>query len=106
MTTFDLGSPLPTTPPAAHFEPKFLDGLGELIANSGTNKHDQATNVIIACIDEGIDTGAAIRQVGMALGFNAKHMGVMLSAGLTERRWRRDADGHYRQPVVSPSPMN
>ena len=95
MTTFDLGSPLPTTPPAVHIEPAFLDGLRELIANSGINKHAQAGNIIIACIDEGIDTGAAIRQVGMALGFNGKHMGVMLSAGLTERRWRRDADGKY-----------
>lgn len=100
MTTYDLGSPLPPTPPAAHVETEFLDGLRKLIATSGTNRHDQAINVIIACIDEGIDTGAAIRQVGMELGFDGKHMGVMLGTGLKERRWRRDSDGKYSYSQV------
>lgn len=95
MTTFDPGSPLPATPPAVQIEPGFLDGLRQLVADSGTNKHAQAGNIIIACIDEGIDTGAAIRKVGMTLGFDGKHMGIALSAGLKERRWRRDATGRY-----------
>lgn len=95
MTTLELGSSLPTTPPADQIDAAFLNGLRDLIANSGTNKHDQATNMIIACIGEGIDTGAAIRRVGMALGFNAKHMGIMLATGIDERRWQRDAAGRY-----------
>ena len=103
MTTFDLGSLLPTTPPAVEIEPGFLDGLRHLIADSGTNRHAQAGNIIIACIDEGIDTGAVIRQVGMALGFDGKHIGVMLNTGLKERRWLRDPEGRYSLLPDSPT---
>lgn len=74
-------------------------GLRKLIADCGSNKHDQATVAIIACISEGVNTLPRLRGVMKALGFDAKHFGLIVSTGKgsdpNRHYWNVDANGRY-----------
>lgn len=59
-----------------------------------SNKHDQVTVLIHACIDEGIQEGRPIVDVVSSLGFNPGHVRIILKGGLGDR-WHRGSDGRY-----------
>lgn len=87
---------------AAHIKikPKGLFGrLQQLVAESGTNKNDQAIVAITVCIGERIDTIKAICEVMARLGFDTRHVAAILkfSAGCDPARhlWSKDEAGHY-----------
>lgn len=78
--------------------------LRELKRACGSNKHDQATMLIEALLDERIDTRARIVGALRRLGFSNDHAVLVLSDGIAARRWRRDADGRYSRPAgVTPA---
>lgn len=89
---------------AAHLKIKpktvgFFERLRHLVADSGSNKNDQAIVAITACIGERINTTKAICEVLARLGLNTRHVAAILkhSAGLdpARHRWSRDETGHY-----------
>jgi len=90
--------PGPPRPP--HDPDKVLfDGLRKLMSDVGPNKHDQAIIVIMACIGQGIDTLPRLRGVMRSLGFDPRHVGIMLNGGTGTNpemhRWQRDENGVY-----------
>ncbi len=80
---------------------EMFDGFRRLMAACGptVNKHDKGNVLIKACIDRGLNTGVRIVRALMALGFNGRHVGMLLKAGRGENperhMWKRDSDGHY-----------
>lgn len=66
---------------------------------AGGNKNDTAVALITACLEEGVDTRARIIGALEPLGFNYKHIAIMLQRGTgntPERdRWRLDMAGRY-----------
>ena len=62
----------------------------------GRNKHDQATVLIDALIDEGIDTQPRIVGAMRRLDFLDSHTVLILAEGRISKRWERDAEGRYR----------
>lgn len=63
------------------------------------NKHDQALVLIEACLDQGIDTRKGIIAALVELGFDYRHVAILLNehAGTNPERhsWRRDETGRY-----------
>ena len=75
-----------------------FDELQELLKASGTNKNEQAVNLISACIGEGIDTQPQIIAVLQHL-LKRGHVGSILnkSTGPNPQRhkWHLHEDGRY-----------
>lgn len=71
-----------------------LDACG-----SAANQHDRAIVGITACIDEGIDTRPRIIGVMQHLGFDRRHIALILNEGtggdVNRHRWQRKEEGHY-----------
>ena len=63
------------------------------------DKNDQATALIHACIANGWDTRKRIVGALRQLGFNYKHVAMVLKFGTgrnpEQHRWRMDDDGSY-----------
>ena len=82
-------------------EPSFQRRLEDLIQACGPecSKNDQATVLIVACIEEGVANGPEIIQTLKGLGFDRQHIAIMLkkqSGPSVERhRWWRDELGQY-----------
>ena len=58
-------------------------------------KKDVRSHILIAsCIARGIDAGTHIRSVGLELGFDGRHIGLLLHADGTP--WQKGPDGRYR----------
>jgi hypothetical protein len=66
---------------------------------SGASKHEVVTNVIVACIMEGINQGVRIVGVLKRLKFDGKHAAMTLhhvtNGPLTRTLWRQDEAGLY-----------
>lgn len=80
----------------------FFQGLRDLdgqCRSRGVNKHDRAIVLIIACIEEGLNTGPRIVGALRKLGFNPRHVGMHLREGTggdpQRHRWQRVEDGRY-----------
>lgn len=75
-----------------------FERLKRLLSNYGShsNKHEDAALIIQACIVEGIDTRPAIIAIMERLGFNRKHVAIMLEPrSFYSHHWRRSAEGIY-----------
>ncbi|MCA0979300.1 hypothetical protein LCM19_13080 [Qipengyuania flava] len=82
-------------------EHAFFEGLRELWkeCGHGTNKHDQARILIMACIDEGVNNGKRIVGILSKIGFNARHIGATLDrqcGSNPDHDWWKDNEGNYR----------
>ena len=79
-----------------------LRDLDRRLTNAGMKKHDRAHVLINASISEGIDTGTRIIGVLAKLGFDKRHAGIMLKAGLQRApewpNWGCNDDGKYYAP--------
>lgn len=81
--------------------PTVFERLEKLIDDSGpgTNRNELAIVLIQACITAEIDRGSQIVGVISSLGFDARHVGAILSKGAgnyPDRHWKKDGDGRYR----------
>lgn len=76
-----------------------IDGLRALMGDCGSNKHDRAIVVIIALIGQGIDASERMMPILHRLGFNAQHIGIVLSRHTGDdparHYWHRDDAGVY-----------
>ena len=87
--------------PAAEVNRFFAD-VREMIKACGPkpNETDVVINVIVACLEEGIDRGHRIVGVLDRLGYNRQHVGMTLhhkaDAGRTKALWWQDEDKVYR----------
>lgn len=72
--------------------------IAELVSRTN-NQHDQATILITACIEEGMDEGKRIVGALKTLGFDPRHVGIILKTGTGDNPnrhlWRRDGTGKY-----------
>lgn len=100
----------PSTGPAQPGTEALFSGLRDLerhLTSAGVNKHDRAHMLINACIGEGVDTGCRIVGVLAALGFDKRHVGITLKAGLQRDpewpNWGRSEDGRYYAPPEPPA---
>lgn len=68
----------------------------------GLNKHGRVSVLIPICIMEGITEGRLICLALKLLGYDPRHVGLILSRGSAsmppEHRWYKDSDGRYRLP--------
>jgi hypothetical protein len=75
----------------------FYAGLGKFKEDSGPYEHDQAINLITACIEQGISDGPQIIAALKVLGFNPRHVGKLLmdneGANTDRHLWQRRAEG-------------
>ena len=64
-----------------------------------TNKNDQVTALIIACIAEGKVTQKEIIGIAVHLGFHPRHVAKFLKYGIgndsDSGHWRRNRDGSF-----------
>lgn len=95
------GAEVKAAPPTKSEKAALFGRLGRLKASlgSGVNKHEAAIVLISACIEEGIRTGGGIVGALVTLGFNNKHVAMMLkeATGTSPEmhRWSRDQEGRY-----------
>ena len=80
-----------------------LRDLDKCLVTEGCHKHDRVQVLINACIAGGVNTGTKIVGVLVILGFDRKHVGIVIKAG-TQRapewpNWGRGADGTYYVPA-------
>ena len=84
--------------PEEEFE-RFMRGLRELDDMCGCNKNDSVIALTCACIDAGINTGSHIIATLRQLGYNVRHIGMMLhhNTGNNSERylWTRSETGAY-----------
>lgn len=63
------------------------------------NKHEKVTVLILACIERGINTKSAIIGVITHLGFNNRHVAIVLDEGAgpnpERHHWRFHSSGLY-----------
>ena len=90
----------PTTMPTPEMYGRLIN-LEKALKSGGTkNRHDLATALIGACIQEGVDVGRLILHVLAKLDYQKPHVGQLLSdegkKPTGERLWYRNADGRYR----------
>jgi hypothetical protein len=64
------------------------------VAGTDAKKDVRGHLLIASCINRGVDAGCHIRQVGIELGFNAKHIGLLLHAASAP--WHKGPDGRYK----------
>lgn len=75
--------------------------LSALLRNiePGTNKNDQVTALIAACIAEGKVTRKEITGIAVHLGFHHRHVAQFLEYGIgndpDSGHWRRNRDGSF-----------
>lgn len=90
----------PTTMPNPEMYARLIDLENELKSKGTTNRHDLATALIGACIQEGVDVGPLILHVLARLNYQKPHVGKLRSdegkKPTNERLWYREADGRYR----------
>ncbi len=69
---------------------EFHQGLEHLLAEhgAGLNRNDQARLLIAACVSEGINTVPKIITAVAPIGFNPRHLGVLMN---------NDQDGWWRR---------
>lgn len=76
-----------------------LANLRDRLVVEGCNKHDQVVALIISCINDGIDEGAAILRTIVELGYHPKHVGSQLDLhrGPSPDRhlWFKAENGNY-----------
>lgn len=79
-----------------------FEGLRRLdheLAGDGVNKHDRCIALIMACIPGGIDTGKRIVGALAHLGYDRRHVAIMLMQGVGKNpalhRWFIGEDGRY-----------
>lgn len=79
-----------------------LRALDQALQDSKVNKHDRATMLINACINEGLISGRRITGALATLGFNRQHAGIQLEDGFRKEPewpyWGRRDDGTYYVP--------
>jgi hypothetical protein len=85
-----------------------LRGLDAQLVRDGMNRHDRAHVLINACIQEGIDSGPGIVAALVSLGFNGRHVGIMLSSNIQGEPawpyWGRRECGQYFAPEMPAEP--
>lgn len=90
----------PTTMPTPEIYARLIAFDRRLRSEGTENRHDLATALIGACIQEGVDVGPLILQVLARLNYQKPHVGKLLSdegkKPTGERLWYRDAHGRYR----------
>lgn len=109
MQTETSGSDAVAVPPSRLDDEMSLAELIELYddlrrldtaCGAKASKHDRAIVLITACIDRGIDTRAQIVDVMRRLGFNYKHVAILLEEGSGNDpggyHWQLDCAGRYR----------
>jgi hypothetical protein len=75
--------------------------LRELKASlpKGVNKHEVAIVLILACIEEGVNTRGRIGTVLAHIGLDRAHVMIILNEGTgvdpSRHRWSRDGNGVY-----------
>ena len=79
-----------------------LRDLDRHLTAAGLKKHDRAHMLINACLAEGFDEGGRILGVLARLGFDKRHVAIILKAG-TQRQpewpnWGRHDNGKYYAP--------
>ena len=78
------------TDPIARLQ-RLLDTYG-----TGANKHEQAIMLVEACISEGINTGPRIIGALKRLGFDHRHVAIVLKGDTPfAHGWRKGTDGIY-----------
>ena len=90
-----------TIPQSGRLNSQAFASLQELIRSCGdANKHDVVTVLILALIDTGVDTKRGIISVISHLGFNNRHVAIVLKngerSGAERQLWQCDAAGHYK----------
>ncbi|MAN13155.1 MAG: hypothetical protein CL945_00265 [Dinoroseobacter sp.] len=79
-----------------------LRDLDRHLISAGMKKHDRAHALINASISEGVETGTRIVSVLAKLGFDKRHVGIMLKTGLQTMpewpNWGCNDDGKYYAP--------
>jgi hypothetical protein len=72
------------------------------LRKTSADKHSQVDLLINACITGGVNTGTNIVGVLASLGFDRKHAGIRLTAGVQYDPewpyWGRRSDGKYYAP--------
>lgn len=87
--------------PVSNDRSAIFDGLNRLIEHCGPkpNKHDLVLALIAACVGDGVNTAKQIIGVLHRLGFNNKHVAMMLKEGTgmnpESARWRLNGDKTY-----------
>ena len=83
----------------------FYANLRQLKADCGRNKHHQALMLIVACVEEGINTTNWIVAALEPLGLKPPHLRMILNGKIqadeARNLWRRDIDGCF---VALPPP--
>ncbi len=96
--------PLPAASAAIHLKeeaPRLIERLRRFIEELGpkANKHDLVTAMIYMCIGKGLNTDKQIIGTIYRLGFNNRHVAMMLKEGTgrtsVSGHWRRNADKTY-----------
>ena len=76
-----------------------MERLRRMVAQSGSNKNDQAIVAITVCIGERVNTLSAICETLARLEFNTRHVAMIIrkSAGSdpARHRWGKDGTGRY-----------
>ena len=90
----------PTTMPNPEMYGRLIAFERRLRSEGTENRHDLATALIGACIQEGVDVGPLIVHVLSKLNFQKPHIGRLLSEegkkSAEGRLWHRDPSGRYR----------
>lgn len=90
-----------TVPKKAPAAANLFERLRDLADSFGPkpNKNDAVTALIVACIGEGLNSDKTIMEVLARLGFNTRHVAMMLKHGTgatpASGHWRRNADKTY-----------
>lgn len=85
--------------------PAVLERVGQVDdgLDCGLNLHDRVSVLIPVCIEEGITEGRLICLALKLRGYNAQHVGRMLTEGRAamapQDRWYKGSDGLYRLPT-------
>ena len=79
-----------------------LRSLADKLAEQGLNANERAHVLINSCIEHGINKGSQILDELVRLGFDRRHAGITLQAGIRRApewpNWGRDQDRCYYAP--------
>ena len=83
-----------TKPTSAPYDD--LIKLDQMLKDAKASKHDRVLALIEICIERGVDQGARITSALETLGFNKRHVGILLhelsGPALASNRWVREGD--------------